>query len=130
MEHTYVQYMSKRMQQTCRSNTDQRGVPCTVLIPLCALHFYAIPESALSCKATQSLDCGTFPMKTLCISPIRGMFGKKHRNTLPAQIQRQTIKVWHVSYQNAAQSILISVALFLTYTDVRIWYMPPVCIVH
>ena len=26
----------------------------------------------------------------------RGTFGKKCRNTLPAQIQRQTIKVWHM----------------------------------
>ena len=31
--------------------------------------------------------------------------GKKPRNTFPAQIQMQTIKVWHFSYQNAAQPI-------------------------
>ena len=28
----------------------------------------------------------------------RGVFGKEHRNTLPSQIQRQTIKVLHISY--------------------------------
>ena len=37
---------------------------------------------------------------------------KKCHNTLPVQIQRQTIKVQYISYQNAALSILISVAFF------------------
>ena len=45
-----------------------------------------------------------------------GSFGKKCRNTLPAQIQRQTIKVRRISYQKAARKFLISVAFFLTYT--------------
>ena len=46
----------------------------------------------------------------------RGTFGKKCRNTLPAQIQKQTIKVWHVSYQKVAHKFFISVVFFLTYT--------------
>ena len=46
----------------------------------------------------------------------RGVFGKKRRNTLLAQIRRQTIKVRHISYQNAAQSILVSVEFFFAYT--------------
>ena len=44
-----------------RGGTDYRGVLCAALIPLCAPHFDAIPESALSCKAPQFLDCGAFP---------------------------------------------------------------------
>ena len=66
-----------------------------------APHFHTIPEGAPSCK-----DCGAFPVKTVFrrIAARR----KKCRNTLPAQILRQTIKV-------RAQSILISVAFFLTY---------------
>ena len=35
----------------------------------------------------------------------RGSFGIKRRDTLPAQIQRQTIKVWHVSYQKVVHQV-------------------------
>ena len=70
-----------------------------------------------------SKDCSGFPMKTRRFSPnygalakITARLAKSTANTLPAQIQRQTIKVRRVSYQNAVQSILISVAFFLTYT--------------
>ena len=41
---------------------------------------------------------------------------QKRRNTLPAQIQRQTIKLWRVSYQKAQHKFLIGVAFFLTHT--------------
>ena len=51
----------------------------------------------------------------------RGAFGKKHCNTLPAQIQKQTIKVCHVSYQKATHKCLISVVFFLTYTVYHLW---------
>ena len=60
-EREYIRYTSKRMQQMCRGGTDWRGVPCAMLIPLCAPHFHAIPESVPSCKAPQSKDCGAFP---------------------------------------------------------------------
>ena len=52
--------------------------------------------------------------------------GKKCRNTLPTQIQRQTIKVWHVSYQKAVHQFLLVLRSFLhipyesTYMYVRI----------
>ena len=41
-------YVTKRMQQTVHRGTDQRGVPCAALIPLCVPHFDAIPESVPS----------------------------------------------------------------------------------
>ena len=51
-----------------RRSTDQRGVPCTALIPLCAPYFDVIPESAPSCKAPQSLDCYIYK-DCSCFSP-------------------------------------------------------------
>ena len=63
-----------------------------------------------------SKDCGAFPVKLRRVRKNRGTFGKKRHNILPAQIQRQTIKVWQVSYQKVAQKFFISVAFFLTYT--------------
>ena len=64
-------------------------------------------------------------MKMRHVGKNRGAFGKKRHNTLPAQIQRQTIKVWHVSYQKVGHKCLISAALFLHMcisTELRIKY--------
>ena len=100
------------MQQTRRGGTDLHTVrhayPSVCAAP------NAIPEGVPSCKAPWRFSC-----ENTYISPNRGAFGKKLCNTPPAQIQRQTIKVWHVSYQNVSQSILICVALFLTYTLIK-----------
>ena len=70
-----------------------------------------------SCKTPQSLDCGAFPVKMRHVGKNRGVWQKVPcRNTLPAQIQRQTIKVRRISYQKVAHKFVISVAFFLTYT--------------
>ena len=64
-------------------------------------------------------------MKMRHVGKNRGAFGKKRRDTLPSQIQRQTIKVWHVSYQKARHKFLISAVLFLHMcisTELRIKY--------
>ena len=88
--------------------------------PPCAPHFHVILESAPSCKAPQSRrfsrENAAHFAESRRVGKNRGTFGKKRRSTLPAQIQRKTIKVRRISYQNAAQSILIRVAFFLTYT--------------
>ena len=51
-----------------------------------------------------------------CVSKIRSTFGKKRCNILPAQIQRQPVKVRCISYQKTAHKFFISVTFFLTYT--------------
>ena len=71
----------------------------------------AIPGSASSCKAPQSL----FAELRHVVAKVAARLAKR-RDTLPAQIQRQTIKVWHVSDQKAVYKFLISVVFFLTYT--------------
>ena len=89
----------------------------------------AIPESAPSCKQLHSRiaplfqELWSFPHENVvrfaelrCIEKNRGAFGKKCRGTLPAQIQRQSIKMWRISYQKAPHKIFISVAFFLTYS--------------
>ena len=48
-----IRYKSKRMQQTCHNGTDLHGISCAALIPLCALHFDAIPESVQSSVSYQ-----------------------------------------------------------------------------
>ena len=81
-----------------------------------------------------SKDCSTFPRKCGALEKSRHVKyifwapnsrnllfslskdAKKSRNMLPAQIQRQTIKVWHVSYQKVAHKCLISVVFFLMHT--------------
>ena len=61
-----------------------------------APHYDAIPESARSCKVPQSLDSGTSSENAVHFAELRHVgknrstFGKKRRDTLPAQIQRQT----------------------------------------
>ena len=77
----------------------------------------AIPESAPSCKAPRfSRENMVCFAELWRVGTNRGVFGKKRRNTLPTQIQRQKIKVRRVSYQKVAHKFLISVAFFLTYT--------------
>ena len=137
------------MQQMFRRSTDQHGVPCTALIPLCApylslcvhrtypsvctvlIPLYA-PRLSLCVHHTLTLFlkvrrlvkrhnpwivaftkiaaafrrlvkrhnpwivaftkiAAAFPVKMRCVAPNCGTFGKRRRNTLPAQIQRQTI---------------------------------------
>ena len=46
----------------------------------------------------------------------RSAFDKKRHNTLPTQIQRETIKVQHISYQKEVHKFVISVVFFFTYT--------------
>ena len=77
--------------------------------------YAAILESALSCKAPQSLDCGAFH-RIGHVGKNRGKFGKKCSDTLPAQIQRQTIKVRCISCQKVVHKFLISVVFFLTHS--------------
>ena len=119
-------YKSKRVQQTCHGGTDKRGVPCAVLIPLCA------PCLSLCVRHTLTLFQGLWCFslenasrfaELLRVGKNRGAFGKKRRNTLHAQIRSQTIKVWHISYQKAPHKFLICVvAFFLTHTiRVSIW---------
>ena len=76
-------------------------------------HFDAIPESAPSCKAPQS-----FSRENAARWQKLWRVWQKRRNTLPAQNQRQAIKVWHVSYQKEEHKFILVLRSF----DVRILY--------
>ena len=81
---------------------NKRDVPCAALIPLYAPHFDSIPESAPSCsapscKASESKDCSTFPVKMWRVTPNCGTFCKKHRNTLLTQASRTNPEANHKS---------------------------------
>ena len=70
---------------------------------------HAIPENMLSCKVPQSLDCNTFRQNV-------ARFTKSA--TIPyfalaAQIQAQTIKVWHIVLSHCGSQTLQIVAFFL-----------------
>ena len=105
----------------CLSLHVRRAYPsmCAVLIPPCAPHFDAIPESVLSCKVPQSKDCDAFPMKMWHGPRIAARLAKSDAipySVIAAQIQRQTIKVRHLSYQNTAHKLYKLVKFFLTHT--------------
>ena len=91
----------------------------------------ALPGSVPSCKVPQPKDCGAFPVKMQRIlpnyklrrvSPNCGAFGKSAAipySTLAAQIQRQNIKVWHISYQNVVHKSIKNCILFDMYCIYR-----------
>ena len=92
-----------------------------------APHFDAIPESAPSCKAPQSLDCGTFPVKMQRVLPNCGAFGKKCCNTAFHTCRTNpeaNHKVWCVSYQSTLNQFYKLVAFFLTHTVYGTVYIP------
>ena len=103
---------------------------CIHMARLCAPLFDALPESAPSCKVPNrfSRENAARFAESRRVGKNRGAFDKKRRNTLPAQIQRLTIKVQHVSYQKMEHTFLISVVFFLTYTMYTNEYI--LCLLH
>ena len=72
---------------------------------------------ALGCTHTEKcveLNCGTFGKK--CHNNVFCTCSTNPYSALAVQNQRQTIKVWHISYQNAVHIFYKLVALFLTCT--------------
>ena len=71
---------------------------------------------ATVCHLVKHRNRGAFCHENAARSPNCGRFGKKCQNSIPAQIQRQTIKVWHIFLSKSVAQILQIVAFFLTRT--------------
>ena len=88
-----------RQKECNKHSTDYRGAPCDVLIPPCAPHSDAIPQSAPSCKGRFSRENAAHLAKVAeCLAKSAAI----PYSVLPAQIRRKTVKVRYFSYQNAA----------------------------
>ena len=105
---TYGIRTSKRMQQTCRGSTRKHGAMCAAFLPLCAPHFDGCVAVCRLVKCRNPSIAALSAVKMWRIRRIAACLAKSAAipyPALPAQIQRQTIKVWHVFLSKSGAQI-------------------------